>query len=251
MCQSGKGNKNRELWWFIKTGSAKSEHLIKSVGRREITNPMVVKKLICGTVLSHRQNSFIQAGWRNNESKKFLLTIRNVRMQVIVGCSSAAYSCHPWPKTSSFASPSSVYSLWSQKECCISRYHIHAHPHLIILPKKKTSLHPLPTTITTRWLSSLWKQNCVTGPCQVARKVSTLWWKVTRDKLSANSLNHLVNILYWLCGRVRTFGLSEYSKCAASFSLFVIMGEWNKNDFLSSQSLISKLSRKVEVIFNC
>lgn len=69
MCQSGKGNKNRELWWFIKTGSAKSEHLIKSVGRREITNPMVVKKLICGTVFSHRQNtvSFKQGGGIMNQ----------------------------------------------------------------------------------------------------------------------------------------------------------------------------------------
>ena len=39
---------------------------------------------------------------------------------------------------------------WSQKECCISWYHNHVHPHLIILPKKETSHKPLPTTITTR-----------------------------------------------------------------------------------------------------
>lgn len=60
---------------------------------------------------------------------------------------------------------------------------------------------------------------------KLQERFSTLWWKVTRDKLSANSLNHLVNILYWLCFRVRMFRLSEYSKCAALFSLFVIMGE--------------------------
>lgn len=132
------------------------------MGRREITSSMVVKKLICRTVFSYRQNivSFEHSGVIMNQ-RNFSYTIRNVRMQAVAGCSSAALSCHLWPKTFIFCfSILSIQpiALWSQKECCISRYYIHAHPHLIILPKKKkTSLNPLPTTITTRWLSSLWK----------------------------------------------------------------------------------------------
>lgn len=121
-----------------------------------------------------------------------------------------------------FASPSSVYSLLP-----------HGHRKKAAFPgitsmfaliwsfyqNKKTSHKPLPTTITTRWLSSLWEQNCVTGPCQAARKVfHPLWWKVMRDKPSANSLNHLINILYWPHGRTRMLGLLEYWKSAASFS---------------------------------
>ena len=108
---------------------------------------MVIKKLICGTVFSHRQSivSFKQGGGIVNQ-RNFSYTIRHVRMQAVAGCSSAALSCHLWPKTFIFCfTVLSIQpiALWSQKECCISRYHIHAHPHLIILPKKKKR-HPYP-----------------------------------------------------------------------------------------------------------
>lgn len=186
---------------------------------------MVIKKLICGTVFSHRQSivSFKQGGGIVNQ-RNFSYTIRHVRMQAVAGCSSAALSCHLWPKTFIFCfTVLSIQpiALWSQKECCISRYHIHAHPHLIILPKKKKT--SLPTTITTRWLyfhRPFGNRTVSQAHVKLQERFSTLWWKVTRDKLSANSLNHLVNILYWLCFRVRMFRLSKYSKCAALFSLF-------------------------------
>jgi len=220
---------------------------------------MVVKKLICGTVFSYRGNivSFEQGGGIMNQ-RNFSYTIRHVRMQAVAGCSSAALSCHLWPKTFIFCFTIlsiQPIALWSQKECCISRYHIHAHPHLIILPKKKKKkrhpLIPYPQPSPPDDFPPFGNRTVSQAHVKLQERFSTLWWKVTRDKLSANSLNHLVNILYWLCFRVRMFRLSEYSKCAALFSLFVIMGEWNKNDFLSSQSLILKLSRSIEVIFNC
>ena len=72
-----------------------------------------------------------------------------------------------------------------------------------------------------------------------------------KGQASDTPLNHLINILFWLCGRIRMFGWFIYWKFAILFFLFVTMGRWKENDFFSPWSLILKLSKQVKVLFNC
>lgn len=98
-------------------------------------------------------------------------------------------------------------SCW-QRVCCISRYYTHAQPHSIILQRKRKLLHHLIYYHHHQMTFLPLGQNCVTGPHHTVRKVFyPLWWKVIQDKPSATSTNHLINIFYGLCVRIRMFGL--------------------------------------------